>query len=158
MRWYCTGSLLAAITDAPADLEDDDEEGGKGSKARKKGAARRRYAPRKARDFKAMDNFEVPTVCLTSLCAAPLDAQNLPCLEQVEGVLGWGQHCPLCMEGLELQDRHPHAGNSVPMTDQYTLCLLILSRAAGLQGFCSDVSTNAVLSSGAWHATLCLGF
>ena len=29
-------------------------------KQRKKGGRRRRYGPRKARDFKAMDNFEVP--------------------------------------------------------------------------------------------------
>ena len=67
---------LAAITDLPADLEDENEEGGKSAKRRKKGAHRQCYAPRNARYFKTMDNFEVPTGGLTSLCAALCDSQN----------------------------------------------------------------------------------
>ena len=60
----------------PADLEDEDKAGMKSAK-RKKSARRRRYEPRKARDFKAMDNFEVPFHSRPG-CAALLHYQMQP--------------------------------------------------------------------------------
>lgn len=50
-----------------ADMEDEDDVDGGKSSQRKKVAKRRHYQPRKARDFKSMDNFEVPTQQQTSL-------------------------------------------------------------------------------------------
>ena len=92
MPWHLCGcaAMWRDITDmaedshAAADLED--EESRRGTQRRKR-ANRRRYGPRKAREFSPMDNFEVPAASCQP-AAKPASVHLVQCLPAFSDLIG----------------------------------------------------------------------